>query len=239
MTAALKKLGIPSSLAKRATFTCKFCKHTFVREGAYMEHQCKQMKRAAEFQTPRGQTAWRYYDLWMRSKQRMSPPPQSFLDSKLYITFINFAKFCNTVNLVAPEKFIKWAVTKDYPPSMWMSDAVYGEYMEYLDRKVDPMEQVTTSIDTVLKLAESLQVDVATIFECLDPNDVIQLIRIRRLSPWLLLFSKEFSVFFEKATPEQKAMLESLIRPEYWVNQFDEYQDEISKIKRYVQELGL
>lgn len=175
----------------------------------------------------------------MRAKQRMPPPPQSFLDSKLYVTFMNFVKFCNAVNLVAPEKFIAWMVSKDYPPSMWTTDAIYAEYMEYLDRRVDPLEQATTSIDTVLKLAENLQIDVATIFHELDPNDIIQLIRIRRLSPWLLLFSKEFSAFFSRVNPEQRVLLETMIRPEYWMEKFAEYPTETAKIKRYVKELGL
>lgn len=229
----------PSNTTK-PTYLCKWCRHTFVREHSYMEHVCKQMKRAEEFQTPLGQTAWRYYEYWIRTKKRQPPPPQSFLDSKLYMTFINFVKFCNTVNLPQPEKFIRLMVSKDYQPTLWMASFTYVDYLEYLDRQVEPLEQAITSVNTILTLSEKLNIDSSKVFDELDTFELIDLIQSRRLSPWLLLFSDAFSRHYQhKASPEQRVLIESLIRPEYWAGQFDIYASEIEKIKKYIEAVEL
>jgi hypothetical protein len=198
------------------------------------------MKRAEEFQTPLGQTAWRFYDFWFKAKNRLPPPAQSFLDSKYYMTLINFTKFVKSVNLPSPERFIKYMVERDYPPSMWITNVVYVEYLEYLDNHVNPMDHVKTSIDTILKLCEALQVDSSQIFHELDTYEVIDLIQGRQLSPWLLLFCSTFSEHYEnKATPEQRVLIETLIRPEFWAEKFDQYPKELDQIKQYVQALDL
>lgn len=222
-------------------FVCKHCHKSFVREMAYIEHRCKQMKRAEEIQTPTGQTAWNYYSLWLRSKKKAPPSSaQTFLTSKFYMTFMNFVVFTKSVHLPEPERFIRWASDRDYQPALWSNDFVYAEYIEYLDRRVDPLDQATISINTVLSQADKLNIDVAELFNVIHANDLIQLIRVRQLSPWFLLLSKSFKEFFtNRTTPEQRVLIESLIRPEYWFSQFDSFPDEIAKIKLYLKELGL
>lgn len=230
----------PASYATK--FVCKHCHKSFVREMAYMEHKCKQMKRAEEIQTPLGQTAWHYYSLWLRSKKRAPPNSiQTFVTSKFYMTFVNFVKFAQSVSLPEPERFIRWATAdRDYQPALWCTDFAYAEYIEYLDRRVDPMAHAKISVSTVLSEADKLGIDVAELFDHIHPNDLIQLIRLRKLSPWFLLLSKSFRDFFStKATPEQQVLIESMIRPEYWATQFDNYPKEIGVIKLYLKELGL
>jgi hypothetical protein len=224
----------------QATWQCQWCKKTFVREAAYLEHQCKQKKRAEEIQTPTGQAAWKYYADWLRAKKRQPPHPTSFLSSRYYVTFTNIAKFIRRVNLPFPDRFIRFMVEKDIEPTMWCSDFAYSQYIEYLDMKSDPMEQVNSTIDTILKITDRLDVDPSTFFEVVDPSELIDLVRCRHLSPWFLLLSFKFKELLKHGcTPEQRLMFETIIRPEYWIARFDESPDVVDTINILMEELDL
>lgn len=221
-------------------YRCKHCGMHFVYEDRYLVHKCKQMKRLEELQTLLGQTAWQFYQTWLRKQKRMPPQPNVFLTSKYYRTFMNFAEFAKKTDLPTPDKFIWLMVEKTWPPTLWTNDEVYTTYLEFLDYKTTPLEQVKLSIETLLAYANKHDIDVAEAFDKMLPTEVIHYVRTRRLSPWLLLFCKSFKTMFkDRVSPEQKIILETLIRPEHWAKQFEEHGKSIEKIKHYVQELNL
>lgn len=223
-----------------ARFRCKYCRAVFVREDRYLVHKCKEMKRVQEFQTPVGQTAWQYYQLWLRKQKRMAPKPDSFLTSKYYRTFVNFAKFAKAADLPSVEKFIWLMIEKDWPPTLWTNDEVYTQYLEFLDYKTTPMEQVKTSIETLVNYSNKNEIDISEAFKKMQPTEVIHLVRTRRLSPWLLLFCQTFKQMFrERVSNEQKIILETLIRPDYWAEKFEDNLKTVDKIKQCVKELQL
>lgn len=225
---------------EQAQFVCKYCHRTFVREHAYLQHECKQMKREREFKSPVGQTAWHYYQLWMRNLKRSPPNGPAFMTSKYFRTFVNFVKFIKSVDLPYPEKFIWYMVEKKYTPTMWMSDDVYAEYIEFMDRKVSPIDQAKLTIETLLNVADRHEVDVSDVFSVIDPNDMIHWLRVRKMSPWLLLLSKKFRAFFVNDTStEQQMLIESLVRPSYWANQFEKQPEAIAQIKRLIAALEI
>lgn len=228
-----------STQISKTTYTCKFCHKVYVREAAYMAHECKQMKRDAEFKTPNGQTAWNYYQVWMKHKNRIPPSTAAFLTSNYFRTFMNFVKFTKQVKLPQPEKFIRLMVQRDYPPTMWTNDEVYSQYIEFLDSTADPFDQVAISIDTLLEYADNKDIDVSDIFEAINPNELLQMIRIRRVSPWLLLGSRKFIQFFQTMNTEQQSIIETLINPDKWGNKKSEQAEKMVAIKRIVQELGI
>jgi len=201
---------------QKPKYVCDKCHKVYVREKAYMSHECKQMKRELELKSPQGQTAWNYYQLWMRQKNRIPPSASAFLTSNYYRTFINFVQFSIKVKLPMPEKFIWFMVKRDFPPTMWINDEVYVQYINFIDNDVDPIVQVTLSMNTILKYADNQHIDVSDIFTVMPANELLYLIRVRQISPWLLLLSKKFKQMVSDLSHEQQAILETLIRPEYW-----------------------
>lgn len=221
-------------------FTCKHCHKNILNEAAYLRHKCKEMKRFEEFQSPRGQAALGYYQRWMRVMKRNPPGASAFLDSKYFRTFLNFTDFVAKVKLPLPDKFIWLMNEKKYPPTMWIIDDAYTQYMEFLDRRADPMDQVSLSIKTLLTIANAADCDIADVFDVIMPGELIHLVRTRQLSPWLLLHSIKFKMFFrDKMSDEQRIILGTLINPEYWVEQFEEKEADVEKIKVYVQEMNI
>jgi hypothetical protein len=221
-------------------FTCKHCHKVFVLEDRFFQHKCKQMKRVEEMQSPEGQAALNYYQLWMRAMKRQPPPATSFLTSKYFRTFINFTQFAKRVDLPRPDKFIWLMVQKGFTPTMWMNDDVYSIYIEFLDVTASPIEQTKLSIQTILSYCDKHEMDVSQVFVEMPIHEIIHLIHTRKLSPWLLLFSKTFKqALVSRANHEQQIIIENLIRPDYWIPQFEKNPEEVAKVKRLVAEMGI
>lgn len=220
-------------------FQCKFCKARFVHEQRFLAHKCKQMIRDEEFRTPIGQAAWLHYQEWMKVHRRQVPRADSFLHSKYYRSFIRFAEFAKKIRLPEVKTFIWWMKEKDIDPVLWTSDGAYASYLEFIDRKGDPRTQAKITIQTIFQLADAANVDHTQVFDVVTPSEIIQLIRERRISPWLMLHSKKFHTFVLNATAEERTILETIIRPHYWVQKFQEAPDAVVLMKRYVSELKL
>lgn len=225
---------------KSPRFVCKYCNRPFVLETRYMQHQCDQMKRTQLMQTPIGQAAWQYYQHWMRAYKRMAPSADTFLTSRYFNTFVKFATHANQVQLPHINKFIWLMKEKDIQPTLWTNDQVYSMYIEFIDRNCSPIEQASLSVNTLLDLADHYAINVSDIFDRVTVNDIIQLIRIRQLSPWLLLCSRKFKIMFaQKASQEQQVIIETVVRPDYWVEKFEQHEQQIKTIKLLVDELGI
>ena len=221
-------------------YQCKFCHTRFVHEDRFMKHHCKQMKRDEEFRSVLGQQAWAFYQNWMKAHRRMVPAAKSFIHSKYFNSFLRFATFSNKVHLPDTSAFIWLMKDKDILPTIWTNDQVYSMYLEFMDRKVAPKRHAEITINTLFDLADEHDCEVSEIFDHLTPNEVIMLLRSRRISPWLLLKSDKFKDFFMKATSqEERIIMETIIRPPYWTKKFAANPDAINAMLLYVAELKL
>lgn len=221
-------------------YTCIHCHKVYKREDAFFMHQCIRMKREQIIKTPTGQTAWEYYQLWFRLQNRLIPPLTTFLASKGFTAFVNFVEFTQSVNLPQPEKFIQYMIQKNFHPQMWVSDPVYVMYIEHLDRTSDPIEQATLSVKTLLSVCDRHNVDSSLVFTKISGQELIYLLKCRKLSPWLLLNSKQFKkLYVEHLSKEQRSIVDKLIRVEYWKDKFLIHGKSLKKIKLLVDALGI
>ena len=198
-------------------FECRFCGMRFKQEARYMSHRCTAMKRDEQIKTPLGQTAWSYYQKWMKTQRRAVPSIETFLTSKFYTTFIKFAEFAQKVGLPDVDTFIWYMTEKKIPPVIWVNNEIYTTYIEFIDKKSNPYKEAKRTIDNLFKLADDLQCEVKELFDHLAPNDIIQMLHRRQLSPWILLHSSKFKQFLiHKTTKDERIVMETIIRPDYW-----------------------
>lgn len=172
--------------------------------------------------------------------KRNPPSAGAFLTSRYYRTFMNFVEFTRKVDLPKVEKFIWLMVQKDLPPTIWSTDDAYTSYLEFLDRKTSPVEQASLSIDTLMSVADKHEIPLNEVFTVLTAQDVIHMLRTRRLSAWLLLFSNKFKYLFTNETNiDQRLIIENLIRPEYWGDKMKEHAEAVKTIKMLVAEMDI
>lgn len=221
-------------------YECTHCHTKFVYEDRYLKHYCKAMKRDDEFRTIEGQAAWRYYQAWMKAYRRMVPRDRSYLKSKYFNSFMRFAAFVKKMKIPDTDAFIWLMKERDIDPTIWTNDQVYTLFLEFMDRKVSPKRHAEITINTLFDEADERNINVADIFDHITPNELIQLMRRRQVSPWFLLNSHKFKEFFINSTSsEEKIIMESIIRPQYWLKKFEENAAAIKTTKLYISELNL
>lgn len=221
-------------------YRCKFCETGFVQERRFIKHRCKMMKRNDEMRTPEGQAAWLYYQKWMKAYKRRVNNPDSFLNSRHYGAFIKFANFSVKVHLPDTDIYIRLMCKRDISPVLWTTDEAYSAYLEHVDIMVDPTKNASITITTLFNLADEYEVDVSEIFNHITPNELIQLLRQRRLSPWIILKCPKFKTFYaNRMTGEEKIIAESVIRVRYWQERFKQQPETVELMKKFVKELNL
>lgn len=221
-------------------YECRFCGTKFQTESRFLKHRCKQMIRDEEFRTPVGQSAWLYYQNWMKAYRRQIPKASAFLHSKFYNSFVRFAKFVKQVNLPDIDLFIWLMKEKDISPTLWVNDQVYSIYLEFIDHKGDPLKQTQITINTIFDIADAAECEPSEVFGILTPAEVIHFLRTRRMSPWVLLHSDRFMDFFvHQVSPEERIIMGTIIRPEFWSEKFANNPEAVNAIKKYISELNL
>lgn len=220
-------------------YQCGYCHRYFSRETAFMKHECKAMKRSSEIQTPLGQAAYSLYGKWMRSYNRNVPTIQVFSTSKYYSTFVKIAEFVKGVKLVDVDAFVRLMKDKEIQPSLWTDDRSYVMFIEYMDRHVDPMTRVEITVTELQDMAEELSCDISEVMDHMTPYECIELLRSRVLTPWILPHMDQFKRLFLRSGPEQRQLLETLIRPAYWQLQFSRNPGIVTAITEVARSLNL
>jgi len=220
-------------------FECGYCHRQFTREGAFMKHECKTMIRAREIHTIPGQMAYGFYVKWMKAMDRKCPTIQVFSTSKYYTTFMKFAKFVTTVNLVDVDLYITTMTEKQLQPSTWTLNAAYVYYLEYLDKAVDPMDRVEYMIKELHDLAEDKSCEMSVVLDNMTPNECLDLIRSRTFTGWLLLNMRQFRTLVKRCNSEQKTLFESVMRPAYWHGMFKQRPDIVKAVQQIVKTFDL
>jgi hypothetical protein len=224
---------------KEKPFECSFCGASFVHETRYLKHKCEKMQRHEDIKSTIGQSAYMLYQIWFTTKKKTAPSIESFINSRYYKPFVRFAEFVKRVRLPEPELYIKLMNENGVSPSMWTMNEMYGQFLEFLDRKLSPKKQAGITIRTMEKVADAAECEIYQIFDVLTGSDIIQLIRERKLSPWVLLRSRKFMVKVELMSKEEQQIIESLIRVDYWKQKFQNRQPEKAYMDKLVKELDL
>jgi hypothetical protein len=220
-------------------FECKFCAKIFVREASFMKHQCPEMKRADDIKTPDGQAAYSLYALWMKELNRKIPPIETFSISRYYNSFLKFLDRSRKLKFPSNIQFIRLMVGKQLSPMLWCRDECYSMYLEWIDRTLDPIDQAAITVETLYKIAEAGNIEVIKVFTIINHREVMQLIRQRQLSPWLLLCSSQFKTFLIALNESERDELLNLIGYSYWATKFENNQNIVNDMKIIAKELGI
>lgn len=223
-------------------YQCHHCNKRFKYERFFIRHTCKLMQRQDLFQTPTGQAARGYYEKWMKLQGRRVPEHKSFLRSTYFTSFIKFAEFVKELKLPSVDIFIKMMVQEQYTPTMWRMNEVYVKYIEHLDYNTLPLDQAQITVKTIDRIADAAECKPNEIFDIITASEVAELIRQRKLSPWILLNSKKFFEFLHKTKKEsapQFSLLASLLRTSYWKTKFNKDLKSVNQMKEIISGLGL
>lgn len=220
-------------------WTCKHCKRKFISERAYMKHECTQMLRSKEIQTVIGQSAYGLYKVWMEKQRRAAPPIETFLASAYYSSFIKFSTWVRDTGVPDSQKYVELMVNSKIAPALWRRNEAYQIYLEHLDKKTDPITQATTTIETILDLAEGLECQPGEVFSKFQVGDILDLIQQRRLSPWLLFCSRSFKDWYQSLHSVDRGSLMKSIGIDFWATKMESKPKVVEELKAIAESIGL
>lgn len=229
----------PVKVVNEAHYECEFCKTNYSTERGLENHKCDVQARVEMLQTPLGQASFLFYAKWMRASRRSIPTITTFSTSRYYESFLRFAKFNKAVRLPSVDTYITIMVSKDIGPHLWTQDKAYGIYLEHMTLNLDPNTAVKITSDTLEKLAEEYSCEISDVFAACSKLEIIQNIRERRLTPWILLKSKAFRAWLATLSETELNTVQSLIDVGFWTRRFKEHPKVVKLMVMCVAEMGI
>jgi len=204
-----------------------------------MNHVCTAMRRLDELRTVTGFTAYSLYKCWLEKQRKKPPPIETYAKSTFYTAFYKFASWVHELKIPDKEKYIELMIDNNISPINWRHGDAYQLYINHWDRKINPMKQVETSLDTLIGIQEKNDILLGDVFKQINPGEMIELLQQRKLSPWLLLCSVKFRDWYNNLHESDRLMLKAVISYDYWVKQFEEKKLVITEIKELMTQLEI
>jgi len=234
------------SLGKSSNWYCHFCKKKFSSEMFFLRHRCDAKEKVQTLASPTGQAAFGYYNEWLRQRRFTPQTATTFLESKLFKTFVKFAQMVIDANIAKPEKYISIMLVADLNPTMWCRSNAYSLYLDHIDALSDPMQEVQDSINYLFDLCEKEEwlndddtPNIKGVFVLMGVQRILSYLRQKRLSPWLLFCSKTFNEVLKHMDPSERSSLNNIINAEHWANKFKKNPQTVKDIVTITQALGL
>ena len=226
-------------LKEEQIFVCEHCHKHYTREHAFVKHTCKTLTRRLDFKSLEGQTAWEYYQAWRTRQGRTCGTADGFMHSATFTTFVKFVQHCKAVRLPKPIKFINIMILKKIPPHLWTNNVVYTDYISHVDDDGSPCDQAEESAVVLYDYADRYGVDISEVFDHIPPNELIQLIRVRKVSVWLLFHSGKFGDWYSNLGEGERAAIREIVDYDVWALKQQRYVTDIKCIEDLIERLGL
>ena len=220
-------------------FECKYCEKEFKSESVFMRHSCPEMQRMEVLRSPTGQSAYVYYSAWMKGYGRTVPPIETFAGSRYFTSFVKFATYLIEHSIPTPMAYVQQMIKHDISPMLWCQQECYLIYLTYLDSEVTPMKQVEISLTSLLRLSEQMEIEIHEAFTKFTPQDMMELLLTRSVSPWLLLASRKFKEWLLKQHSDDVKMINRVINPHVWLYRMECNKEVMAEIRDICKELGL
>jgi hypothetical protein len=221
-------------------YECRFCGKEYKKEEAFRVHYCEERKRNDLLKTKDGYIAFALYEKWMQMRfGKIAIDDDRFKKSRMFNGFIRFAKLYRKIKgLNDIDEFLKLMVSKNILPTHWVKDCVVSYYLDHIDKK-PPLDRISRSVDTLFKLADAYECDVSEIFLVLEFSDVVDFVKMKELSPWLLLNSSKFHRWLDKRSEEQQLILEGIVDSIYWSSIFKKNPNIVATARKCCTNLGI
>ena len=173
----------------------------------------------------------RFYQ--MNTAQVNSKTIDQFIDSRYYTSFIKFARRLMDLRPIDQDRFVDYVFRNGYKERDWCKDKVYESYIVDLLLKEPADRGLERSIKTMEIWSEKYEKPLNEFFICVAPSEATHLIKMGKISPWVLYLSESGGTLLETLSDEQVNILEPIINIKAWFAKFERQADD----KTFVQEV--
>lgn len=224
---------------KQGHWLCHYCNKRFVNESIFERHMCKEKTRAKELGSPLGQAAYQFYLEWMRIRKFKTQSIEAFASSRYFNQFIKFGALVASAGISKPERYIELMIDGGITPDLWCREQCYSMYLDYMDTREKPMDQVISSIQCLMDIGDADGVAYQKVIAHLGPQKILNLISQRKLSPWLIFHSSTAQDLIRSLTVEEKKAYDNIIKFSAWAERLQQHAAIREQIKIIVKDVGL
>ena len=140
----------------------------------------------------------------------------NFLQAASYPHFIKLVRFAKEVHLPDIEYYLKLMIASRRPPTTWCSDKSYRVFLQQMNSSTSAMKAIETSAHELQKMANKLDMSVKETVQLMEVPEILQLVRQRRLSPWLIFHSSVLKQKFTNLDEGMQKTATKVMDPNYW-----------------------
>jgi hypothetical protein len=207
------------------SYTCQYCKKSFVKESSLAVHSCEPRRRHQE-KDERGvqlgfQAYIKFFELTQGSAKLKTY--EDFAESPYYRAFVKFGRYCVAIRAINPARFIEWVLKQNKKIDHWTRDAIYTEYLlDYL--KVEHInDALARAIEFGIDWEEKTHNPAHDCLRYGSTNALVHAVTAGRISPWVIYNSESGQKFLSELNSEQIAMIWPYIDADVWNKKFHDY----------------
>lgn len=226
------------------SYTCQYCKKTYVKESTLISHLCESKRRWQQEKEQGVQLGFkaylRFYEISQGSSKLKSY--SDFVESSFYTAFVKFGRHLVAIRAVNTSSFIEWLLKNNKKLDNWTSDKLYLEWLQQYIRKEsvqDALERALKEMQEYADHSEKLQSNFKNYFRLGSSNRICHHISNGRISPWILFNCRSGIEFLEKLNEEQLANVMPWIDPEFWNQKFKDYATDTQWVKEILDQAQL
>ena len=228
------------SLTKQP-YSCQYCGNKFAKEKTLFVHVCEQKRRALARTERHVVLAYDTYVRWYKLNMNSltAPSYDEFARSAYYNGFVKFGSFVSNVNPLYPDKFIEFVVRSGVKLDHWCRDELYDKYVIHFVKN-EPVEvALERSITHMVSWGEDNNaawnhyfIYVSVSRACFDVKD-------GKISPWVLLNSKNGQELLKKFDDTQLAAINAIMDVPFWLSKFKRLSADTALAKQVIKESNL
>jgi hypothetical protein len=228
------------SLAQ-GSFTCQFCGHKFSREKTLTVHVCEQKRRHLAKTERHVVLGFDAYNRFFKMSQNLKGEKtyDDFAKSPYYNAFVKFGSFVSNVNPLYPDKFIDYVIRSGVKLDHWCRDELYDKYVVDLIKN-EPVEvALERSIKHMIGWGEANNASWNHYFLYVSLSRAVFDVRDGKVSPWIILNSKNGKDMLKKFSDEQLQAISTIMDLPFWLNKFKRLSADAELVKQVVKESNI
>ena len=222
------------------SYTCQYCKKSFVKESSLTVHSCEPRRRRQEKDEAGVRMGFhayvKFYELTQGSAKLKTY--DDFCESPYYKAFVKFGRYCVNTRVINPARFTEWVLKQNKKLDYWCSDKLYEEYLLFYLRVETMEDALARAIEHTLTWSEQKGFPSCDYLRYGNHNAITQAIVSGRISPWVLYNSESGQKFLSEMTTEHQAIVWPYINPDVWMVKLKQDQDNCAEAQNLLKQAG-
>ena len=226
---------------KSKPYICQYCGHGYTKESTLVTHVCEQKRRHLQKDDKAVRIGFDAFNRFFKMSQNAKGDKTyaEFAKSPYYNAFVKFGSYVSNVNPLYPDHYIDWVIRSGVKLDHWCRDALYEKYALELIHTEPADVALDRTIKHMVAWAKEQPEEVHWVeyFSKVSSSRAMFDIKDGKISPWLLLNSKDGKELLARMDDTQLNAIANVINPEIWIKKFKKNREDMDIVKFVVKEM--